>query len=212
MVLTTEHTRECTWIVHRGALVRWHEPWPHLTGSWPIRLICHGELAEERFMGPLTFAAARKGGATVSGAQRPGHPAQAVDTTPVSAWISSMQQNGVHRVCCLRAPKPLAYDRLDRLGTSREVFGASNICHAAIEDDHLCDAVTLENSILPCLLQSDRARTPVVVHGSGGRGRPGHVLAAWLARHRGLSVDDALAAVVSTGRCLRATASKPLTT
>jgi protein-tyrosine phosphatase len=148
----------------------------------------------------------------VYGAQRPGYPAQAIDATPVSAWISFMQRNGVYRVCCLLALKQLAYYRLDLLGTYREVFGESNVCHAAIEDYHLCDAVKLEDDILPFLLQSNQARIPVVVHGSGGSGRTGHVLAAWLVRHRGLSVDDALAAVVSTGRCLRATASKPLTT
>jgi protein-tyrosine phosphatase len=105
-----------------------------------------------------------------------------------------------HRVCCLLAPKQLAYYRLDLLGNYREVFGESNVCHAAIEDYHLCDAVTVEASILPFLFQSDQARTPVVMHGSGGRGRTGHVMAAWLVRHRGLSVGNALAAVVSTGR------------
>jgi protein-tyrosine phosphatase len=38
------------------------------------------------------------------------------------------------------------------------------------------------------------------VHCSGGSGRTGHILAAWLVHHRGLSVDDALDAVISTGR------------
>jgi hypothetical protein len=74
--------------------VRWHEPWSHFTGTWPIYLIRNGERAEEHFMGPFKFAEARKGEATVYGAQRPGYPAQAVDATPVSAWISFMQQNG----------------------------------------------------------------------------------------------------------------------
>ncbi len=33
-----------------------------------------------------------------------------------------------------------------------------------------------------------------------GNGRTSHVLPAWLVRYRGLSVDDALEAVISTGR------------
>ena len=151
-------------------------------------------------MGPFKFAVARKAEATVYGAQCPGYPAQAVDATPVSEWISFMQQNGVRQVCCLLPSKQLAYDRLDLLGTYREVFGESNVCHAAIEDDRLCAPATLEDNILPFLLQSDQARTAVVVHGSAGSGRTGHVLAAWIALHLGQSGDNALAAVASTGR------------
>ena len=151
-------------------------------------------------MGQFNFAAAREGETTVYGAERPGYPARSVDGTLVSEWISSMQQSGMCRVCCLLPPKQLAYYNLDLLGKYREAFGESKVCHVAIEDYHLCDPVKLENNILPFLLDSDQARTPVVVHCSGGSGRTGHVLAAWLVRHRGLSVDEALNAVISTGR------------
>ncbi|MEW6495955.1 MAG: protein phosphatase, partial [Cyanobacteriota bacterium] len=40
----------------------------------------------------------------------------------------------------------------------------------------------------------------VVVHCSGGIGRTGHVLAAWLASARGFSNNAAIAAVRKTGR------------
>jgi protein-tyrosine phosphatase len=40
----------------------------------------------------------------------------------------------------------------------------------------------------------------VVVHCSGGSGRTGHVLAAWLVRYRGLEAGTALSEVRSTGR------------
>jgi hypothetical protein len=40
----------------------------------------------------------------------------------------------------------------------------------------------------------------VLVHCSGGLGRTGHVLAAWLVYGRGLGADEAIDAVVTTGR------------
>ena len=146
-------------------------------------------------MRPFKFAAAKEGEKTVYGAQRPDYTEWAVNE-----WISFMQKNGIRRVCCLLSPKQLHHYPLDLLWKYREVFGESNVCHAAIEDFHLCDPGTLESEILPFLLQSDQAEAPVVVHCSGGSGRTGHVLAAWLVRRRGLSVDDALAAVASTSR------------
>lgn len=146
-------------------------------------------------MGQLRFAAAREGERIVYGAERPGYSDQAV-----GGWIKFMQDNSIHRVCCLLSPEQLTSYPFDLLEKYREAFGESNVCHAPIEDLHLCDTGTLENVILPFLLQSDQANNPVVVHCWGGSGRTGHVLAAWLVRHRDLSVDAALGAVRSTGR------------
>ena len=151
-------------------------------------------------MEKFKFAAARKGETIVYGAERPGYQAHAVDAKPVNEWISFMQQRGVCRVCCLLSTEQLGLYNLDLLGKYRETFGKPNVCHADIKDFHLCDPAKLENIILPFLLESNQAKTRVVVHCSGGSGRTGHVLAAWLVRHRGLSVDDALNAVISTGR------------
>jgi protein-tyrosine phosphatase len=89
-----------------------------------------------------------------------------------------MQQSGVRQVCCLLPPKQLAYYRVDLLERYRKAFGESNVCHAEIEDYHLCNQAILENKILLFLLESDQTSTPVVVHCSGGSGRTGHVLAA----------------------------------
>jgi protein-tyrosine phosphatase len=151
-------------------------------------------------MDQVRYSAATPGEMIVFGAQRPGYPSKIVGSDRVKDWISLMQKSGMRRVCCLLPPKQLAYYQVDLIAEYRKVFGESNVCGAEIEDFHLCDHETLERRILPFLLESDQANTPVVVHCSGGSGRTGHVLAAWLVRHRGLSVHDALAAVAATGR------------
>jgi hypothetical protein len=111
-----------------------------------------------------------------------------------------MTNHGIRRVCCLLPDEQLVYYRPDLLAEYRAGFGAANVCSAAVKDYHLGDSDLLETMILPFLVESDQSRLPAVVHGSGGSGRTGHVLAAWLVRHRGLSVDDALTAVAETGR------------
>ncbi len=146
-------------------------------------------------MARFKFAAARRGETIVYGAKRPDY-----DLASVRDWISYVKKNRVRRVCCLLPKKQLACYCVDLLEEYRKSFGESNVCRAEIEDYHLCDHATLDNTILPFLLESDRKNTPVVVHCSGGSGRTGHVLAAWLVRKRGLSVDEALAAVEATGR------------
>ncbi len=130
------------------------------------------------------FAPASPEETVIYGAQRPGYSSQNVDASRVSDWISFVHKSGVRRICCLLPDNQLAYYRVDLLKTYREAFGQSNVCHAPIEDYHLCDHWTLEGTILPFLQASDATSTPAVVHCSGGLGRTGHVLAAWLVRHR----------------------------
>ncbi|BBD68237.1 dual specificity protein phosphatase [Nostoc commune NIES-4072] len=71
---------------------------------------------------------------------------------------------------------------------------------APIVDFHLCDLETLTQKILPFLIEADKENEKVVVHCSGGIGRTGHVLAAWLVSVRGLSNQAAINAVKKTGR------------
>lgn len=152
-------------------------------------------IAMDRFR----FAAARPEGDIVYGAQRPGYPSENVDVFDVTEWISFMQKRGIRRVCCLLPTKQLAYYRANLLKKYSEAFGELNVCRAGIEDYHLCDHAMLEGIILPFLVESERLGASVVVHCSGGSGRTGHVLAAWLVRQRSLTVDNALE-VVSTRR------------
>ena len=81
----------------------------------------------------------------------------------------------------------LAFYTPDLLQQYRDTFGDVNVRSAPVEDYHLCDHQTFDTKILPFLIESDETRMPTVVHCSGGSGRTGHVLAAWLVRRRGVA-------------------------
>lgn len=140
------------------------------------------------------FAAAWKHEPIVYGASRPGY----LDSE-VHNWIEFMKRQGIQRVCCLLPDNQLANYR-DLLGTYQREFGNQQVCWAPIEDFHLSDLETLTTKILPFLAKAEQQAEKVVVHCSGGIGRTGHVLAAWLVSGRGLSNKAAIAAVMRTGR------------
>ncbi|GAB1538898.1 hypothetical protein NUACC21_15620 [Scytonema sp. NUACC21] len=89
---------------------------------------------------------------------------------------------------------------LDLLEIYRQAFGIDRVCWAPIEDFQLPDRTTSIETILPFLAAADLHGEKVVVHCSGGIGRTGVVLAAWLVNGRGLSNKAAIAAVRKTGR------------
>lgn len=136
----------------------------------------------------------------VFGAERPGYNSKHVDEDEVRKWIISVKRRNITRVCCLLTPDQLSYYAMDLLETYRSAFGHENVCSAPVEDYRLCSEVTLKETILPFLRESDVKQRRVVVHCSGGIGRTGHVLAAWLVCGRGFSVEDALWTVKRMGR------------
>ncbi len=140
------------------------------------------------------FAAAWENEPIVFGAAKPGHA-----NPQVRDWVEFMKCQGIKRVCCLLPDNQLA-DYEELLGTYQQEFGINHVCWAPIEDFHLCDTETLTKKILPFLAEADKLGEKVVVHCSGGIGRTGHVLAAWLVSGRGLSNKAAIAAVRRTGR------------
>ena len=77
---------------------------------------------------------------------------------------------------------------------------SENVLSAPIEDYHLCNRKTLLEVILPFLAATEPMGKRIVVHCSGGKGRTGHVLAAWLVYGRGVSPDEALATVIKMCR------------
>lgn len=145
----------------------------------------------------------------VFGARRPGFPLPLVPQVIVDEWIAFMTAQCIKRVVCL-LPKHQLSSYNDLLGSYRNAFGATKVCWAPIKDFHLADVPTLTELILPFLADADRMQEKTVVHCSGGIGRTGHVLAAWLASFRGMSNTDVIAAVKRSGRNAQESGDKGL--
>ncbi len=140
------------------------------------------------------FAAASADESVVFGSACPGYADEGV-----RRWIEYMIDQDIRRVCCLLTKQQL--DRYgDLLGSYRQAFGKEHVCWAPIEDFSLVTPELLIDRIVPFLAISDRQQQKVVVHCSGGVGRTGHILAAWLVVGRGFSAKLAIAAVCQTGR------------
>lgn len=140
------------------------------------------------------FAPAWENEQIVFGAMRPGYTNEMVED-----WIQFMRGQGIKRVCCLLPDEQLA-SYSDLLGTYKQEFGSQLVCWAPIADFNLANLETLTQKIIPFLIEADKQNQKVVVHCSGGIGRTGHVLAAWLVSVRGLSNEAAIKAVKKTGR------------
>jgi hypothetical protein len=149
------------------------------------------------------FRAATDGEQIVFGARRPGFPFTHVSPEVLNAWLAFMQHHAIQQIICLLPPQQLSYYADNLLATYQSHFGAQHVCWAPIEDFQLADPDLLTNHILPFLIRADRQRKRVLVHCSGGIGRTGHVLAAWLVVKYALSNDQAIEAVRRTGRNAR---------
>jgi|GEM_PF-206403 len=146
---------------------------------------------EKRLLDTLKFGPASQSERIAFGARRPGY-----SINEVNGWIAVMKEQGIKRICCLLTEDQLnLYDDIDLLALYSEEFGKENVCWAAIEDYHLCDEVKLLKTIIPFLMESDIREKPVVVHCSGGSGRTGHILAAWLVFGRAFTISEALSSV-----------------
>jgi protein-tyrosine phosphatase len=146
------------------------------------------------------FSAAGDEEAHVFGAQRPGYNSTApISDAEVTSWIEWMQRKGVKRVCCLLEDQLSLYES-DLLEAYKYSFGEQAVCWAPIKDFCLADETLLVETALPFLSDSVRRGEPVVAHCSGGIGRTGHVLAAWLVYGRSMTNDGAIDAVIRQGR------------
>lgn len=140
------------------------------------------------------LAAASEHELIVFGSARPGYTSE-----QVYEWIEFMQNQGIQRVCCLLPDSQLTRYS-DLLSIYRQAFGPEQICWAPIEDFSLVTLEILTRQILPFLTIANQQNEKVIVHCSGGIGRTGHVLTAWLIAGRGFSRRLAIAAVQKTGR------------
>jgi protein-tyrosine phosphatase len=140
------------------------------------------------------FAAASEQETIVFGAARPGY-----SDRQINEWLEFMQNQSIQRVCCLLSATQL-YRYPDLISIYQQNFGSDRVCWSPIEDFNLVDRSTLFHQILPFLSIAHHHNEKVVVHCSGGIGRTGHILAAWLVIQYGLSNREAIATVRQTGR------------
>lgn len=148
------------------------------------------------------FGPASQSEQIVYGARRPGYHLKnpSPSSEDVREWITFMKKRDIKRICCLLPRRQLSYYNEDLLDIYHKEFGQDNICWADIEDFHLSDKDKLIKKIIPFLKESERNKEKVVVHCSGGSGRTGHVLAAWLVYQHGLSLEEAISTVRGMGR------------
>ena len=136
----------------------------------------------------------------VYGACRPGYPStRTIASDEVNRWIEFMRAQGIERVCCLLEDE-LSWYETNLLDAYSRAFGKKNVCSAPIRDFALAEHRLLTGTILPFIENSVREKKPVVVHCSGGYGRTGHVLAAWLVYDRNMSNEEAVKTVIDQGR------------
>lgn len=102
-------------------------------------------------------------------------------------------------MCCLLPDAQLKrYDEL--LNVYHQAFGDDRVSWSPIEDFQLADRDMVIRQILPFLADANQRKEKVVVHCSGGIGRTGQILAAWLVAEKGFSNRDAITTVKATGR------------
>ena len=140
------------------------------------------------------FAPAAEGETIIFGAARPGHSIEDIDR-----WIKFMRYQNIKSICCLLSTSQLNY-YVNLLEIYQQEFGLDRVCWAPIEDFQLVGCEVLIQQILPFLAISNQRSERVGVHCSGGIGRTGHILAAWMVAGRSLSNLEAIAAVRKTGR------------
>jgi protein-tyrosine phosphatase len=140
------------------------------------------------------FAAASEHESIVFGAARPGYSDE-----QIHQWIEWMKRQEIQRICCLLASAQLNR-YADLLGVYRRNFDSDRVFWAPVEDFRLVKREILIHQILPFLSTADQLQEKVVVHCSGGVGRTGQVLAAWLVNKREFSMRRAIAAVKRAGR------------
>ena len=137
------------------------------------------------------FAPAAADESIVFGAAKPKY-----SETSVKQWLEFMQAQKIDYVCCLLEQKTVNRYQADLLTAYRQQFGTERVLwQPNVPDFQIPNPTILIEDIIPFLISAEQNRKKVVVHCSGGVGRTGIVLAAWLVSQRGLSNQQAISAV-----------------
>jgi protein-tyrosine phosphatase len=131
----------------------------------------------------------------VFGCARPGYSDRAVEK-----WLEFIDRQNIEQICCLLTARQLERYNTKLLDRYHRKFGKDRVCWAPIRDFHLCELSMLTGQILPFLATADRASRKVVIHCSGGIGRTGHILAAWLVYKYQYSNREAISTVIKMRR------------
>lgn len=147
------------------------------------------------------FTPAAPGEKTLYGASRPGYPDDRLPNSVVEQWIEFMKKRGINRVCCLlRNDEIKDYYKHSLITQYEMAFGESNVMHSPVKDFETISKQQLYHEILPYIKETEKAGQKIVVHCSAGMGRTGQVMVAWLVRYRDMKPNDALTAVIKSGR------------
>lgn len=137
----------------------------------------------------------------IFGSERPGYGSKSVTKLQIDEWLSFMDSQNIQRVCCLLDEEQLGfYENPSLLQTYQEKYGPENVLHALVPDFQLCQKDILISKVLPFLEDSKFQRKKTIVHCAGGKGRTGHILAAWLVYSESSSPDEAIRTVSSLYR------------
>jgi protein-tyrosine phosphatase len=131
----------------------------------------------------------------IFGCSRPGYGDRAVEK-----WLEFIDQQNIEQICCLLTARQLERYNTNLLDRYHQKFGEDRVCWAPIRDFHLCELSMLTGQILPFLETADQLDLKVVIHCSGGIGRTGHILAAWLVYKYQYSNREAISTVIKMRR------------
>jgi protein-tyrosine phosphatase len=131
----------------------------------------------------------------IFGCARPGYSDRAVEK-----WLEFIDRQNIEQICCLLTARQLERYNTNLLDRYHQKFGEDRVCWTPIRDFNLCELSMLKGQILPFLATAERLDQKVVVHCSGGIGRTGHILAAWLVYKYQYSNREAISTVIKMGR------------
>ena len=134
----------------------------------------------------------------VYGTSRPGYPKKSVSKGEILNWINQNSSQGIKAIICLLCEEEIAlYYQEKLLDLYRKHF--ISVFHFPWDDFSLCSEETIKR-IIKVIEKETHKGHKVLVHCSGGIGRTGLTLAAWLVYRYKISPEKAIEIQLSLGR------------